>query len=157
MAQNETTSKDLGYDNILKELKKLESNPFVKVGLPQDGADTNASREGGFTNLDIAMVQEFGTEDGSIPERSHVRAAFDENKKKLNKLTDVLAGKIMDGKETVENALNKIGILKVSNIQKKIRTGLTPAVKRGGTPLLNTGQYVGSFTYTKVMNGEGEQ
>lgn len=152
----ETKEKDLGFKKIREELRKLEDKPFVKVGLPAEKSKTNKVRgfETGeqFTNLDIGFVQEFGTEDGSVPERSHIRAAFDQNKKKLEKLTDQLVGKIYDGKMTVEDALDILGLSKVTNIQKLIRSGLSPGLKfRSGTPLLDTGQYLAAMTFIRKM------
>lgn len=150
MAKNDTKDNDKGYDRIMRELKKLKANPYVKVGLPAKQEKTNTQRGDGFTNLDIAAVNEFGND--TVPERPHIRPAFDNNKKNLQKLTDKLAGQIYDGGMTVERSLDILGLKMVANIQKLVRSGLEPPVQRGGTPLVDTGQYVNSFTYTKVMD-----
>ena len=153
MAKSETKVKDLGIGKIFEELAKLEKDPFVKVGFPADLPKSKKKR-GKFTNIDIAFVQEFGSPDQGIPERSHIRAAFDENVKKLTKLSDELIGKIYDGVITVEKALGLIGEKKTANIQKKIRSGIDPPLKsRSGTPLLDTGQYVGSVGHKVFMKG----
>lgn len=153
MAKVETKEKDLGFEKIITELEKLDASPFVKVGLPTESQKTKEDR-GGFTNLDIAFQNEFGSPDNNIPERSHIRSAFDENIKKIAKLSDGLVGKIYDGKITVEDALNLIGLKKVANIQNKVRSGLEPEVQRGGTPLIDTGQYIGSIQHKIVMDGK---
>jgi len=172
MAKNETKEKDLGAARILKEMAKLEKQPFVKTGLPAEGQDTEANHEDseGLTNLDLGFIHEFGNPDQNIPERSHVRAAFDNNKKDLQKMTDTLAGKILDGKETVESSLDKIGLKKVANIQNLVRSGeeleeLSETTKKirlkktgdsDPTPLIDTAQYLNSITSVKKMEKESD-
>ena len=154
MGKSETKVKDLGFNKIIEELEKLDKGPFVKIGLPAEGKKTKEQREEGFTNLDIAFVQEFGSPKANIPERSHIRAAYDENLKKTQKFSDALVDKIYAGRITVEKALNLVGIKQVADIQKKIRSGIQPPVQRGGTPLLDTGQYVGSFSHKLIKSGK---
>jgi len=154
MGKGKVTTKetDKGFKSLMLEFKKLEAKPFVKVGLPEGKPKTKAERDG-VTNLDIAVVNEFGA--GPAPERSHIRAAFDQNKKELNQFTEKLMIKILDGKMKVDAALELLGLKKVSNIQKLVRSGLTPPLKRReGTPLIDTGVYISSITFAKIMKGK---
>lgn len=171
MAKNETIVKDRGAAKILVELKKLEKKPFVKVGVPAEKAEAHDEGDG-LTNIDLAFIHEFGTIDagGNIPERSHIRAAFDQAKQELNSLTEKLHGQILEGKTTVEDALDIIILKKVANIQKLVRAGLEPDLaeatlkirlakfgKKGAnpTPLIDTSQYLNSITGVKVMEKKG--
>lgn len=168
MAQNETKIKDKGMAKILVELKKLEDKPFVKTGQPAESKESGKAHEDGITNLDLAFIHEFGVD--NIPERSHIRAAFDSARQELQALTDKLIGQIYDGQKTVEEALDIIGLTKEANIQKLVRAGLSPDLadstkrarlskfgKKGAdpTPLIDTAQYINSIKSIKIMKKKG--
>src|SRR4051812_36975227 len=49
--------------------------------LPGSGAKVAPPpSEGGMTNAEIALVNEFGSQDGRVPERSFIRSTFDRNR-----------------------------------------------------------------------------
>lgn len=157
---------DRGFNRIVKELKKLQKKPYVKVGYPADASTTKDAKEyrdeqgnvvsdNFVTVLDVAIWSEFGTV--NAPERSFVRSSFDKNRSKYNKLTENLIKKIYDGSTTVEKALDILGLTLENDIKKFIRDGdVTPeslrAAQEGGTTLWDTGQLLNSITYIKVMN-----
>ena len=89
MARSRVKTKDIdhGYKRILRELKKLEKKPHVKVGFPIERKKTGEPKEGNefVTVLDVAIWHEFGTV--GLPERSFVRSSFDKNVSKYNQMT----------------------------------------------------------------------
>lgn len=119
-----TKEVDHGFKGIIKELRKLEYKPIVKIGFPFESKKPKQKHKGGgedsfVTVLEIAIWNEFGTI--RSPERSFIRAAFDKNRKKYLKMNKDLLLKIYSGKITVEKALDLLG----ETILNDIKTFLT--------------------------------
>lgn len=156
MAKNQTKEIDHGFKRIMIELKKLEYKPFVKIGYPEEKPKTNEDHKGGefVTVLDVAVFAEFGTINS--PERSFIRASFDNNVKKYEDLNKKLLVKIYSGTMTVEKALDILGETILNDIKTFIRNSeVEPksirAIREGGTTLWDTGQLINALTYIKVM------
>lgn len=152
-----TKETDYGFKGIIKELRKLEKKPYVKIGYPEKKSSTNADKEGNefVTVLDVALWHEFGTV--NMPERSFVRASFDQNQKKYEELNRKLLIKIYSGNMTVEKALDILGLTIENDIKTFIKSGeVSPesfrAINEGGVTLIDTAQLLNSITYIKVMN-----
>lgn len=153
---------DRGFKRIIKELKKLEKKPYVKVGFPAESSKTEAGKEDSdgdvsefVTVLEVAIYHEFGTI--NMPERSFIRASFDQERKKYEELNKKLLTDIYSGNKTVEKALDILGMTIENDIKAFIRNGdVSPesirALNEGGTTLDDTGQMLNSITYVKVMN-----
>lgn len=148
---------DHGFKGIVKELRKLEKKPYVKIGYPKEASKTNEEKDGNefVTVLDVALWHEFGT--NNMAERSFVRASFDQNQKKYEELNKKLLVKIYSGKMTVEKALDILGFTIENDIKAFIKDGeVNPdsqrAINEGGTTLWDTGQLINSITFIKVMN-----
>ena len=165
-----TTEKDLGFGSIIKELKKLEDKPFVKVGFPAEFKSGDKfkkfSIDGGdsveisnvVTVLDAAIWNEFGTE--TIPERSFVRAAFDANRSKYEKVTKKLLIKIYKSQMTVERALDILGLILENDIKTMILNGnfvplaISTVLRKGSEkPLIDTAQMINSVRFKRIMKG----
>lgn len=153
-----TKDKDLGYKRILKELKILEGKPHVKVGFPAKSKKKDAKKEGNefVTVLDVAIYSEFGTI--RAPERSFIRASFDENRNKYLALNKKLLKKIYSGSMTVSKALDVLGLTILNDIknfmvQGKVKPESFRALIEDGNTLVDTAQMLNSMTYIKVMNG----
>lgn len=117
-----TKVKDRGYNAIIRELKILENEPCVKVGLPDESRETwneHKDENGKFqdvTILDIGIFHEFGTDD--LPERSWLRAAHDAMVPDMNALIKRLHAAILEGRITVSTALGIMGLLAQKNTKK---------------------------------------
>lgn len=146
---------DRGFNRLMRVLNQaVRRKPHVRVGIRDDG--TGGSRaDSDLRNVDLAFIHEFGT--AKIPERSHFRAAFDENRDKLSRLTKKLQAQVFKGNMTMKQALAIIGEQQIINIKKKIRSGIPPPLspvtiarrkgKKGkATPLIDTGEYINSIT-----------
>jgi len=158
MAKVRTKEIDHGFKGIIKELRKLEYKPFVKIGYPAESKKTNEEHvESEFvTVLDIAIWHEFGTESGSLPERSFIRSSFDNNRKKYEKLNKKLLERIYSGRMTVEKALDILGETILNDIKAFLKNNeVTPkslrAIAQNGKTLVDTAQLMNSLTYKKVM------
>ena len=176
---------DLGYVRILGQLAILSKKPHVKIGInEQEGREPKEVRESGvpvkFRVLDVALVHEFGSRDGRIPQRSFVRATSDKNRRKWFGIAKGLKDRILRGQATVSSALDLMGVKGRSDMQRTIQKGIPPALaastlrrRRGApgggkktreifggknirvgkaTPLIDTGQLLGSIQYVKVLN-----
>ena len=132
--------RDLGYQKSMKNLKDLGMAPVdVFVGV---------RAESGGELVTIAAVNEFGSADGTIPERSFLRSTVDENRKKyLSALSAAIDKGITYGRAAMVRELGKVGQVAVGDVQRKIRDLDTPpnapsTVRQKGfdNPLIETGR-----------------
>jgi len=170
MVKSRVKTKDIdrGYKKILKELRKLEKKPYVKIGYPaRRPSTTNAKKEfrSGeglatdrfVTVLDVAIGQEFGN--SKTPERSFIRASFDARRRKYERINKKLIVKIYKGEMTVEKALDIIGLTIENDIKRflfsgKVKPESLRAISDGGKTLVDTAQLANSITFVKVMSGK---
>ena len=132
--------RDFGYRRIMRNLPAMgRSNPEVLVGIRADkGAEL----------LTIAAVNEFGSADGHVPERSYLRSTIDENQKKyLDMLTKATGDTIDKGAGAMRRELGKVGAVATADVQRKIRDLREPpnapstiAKKGSDNPLIDTGR-----------------
>ncbi len=148
--------KDYGWKALTKELRKLEKDPYVKIGVPKD----EKHPEDGESLLVIASSNEFGTNDGRIPERSYLRSTYDENRRIINSFITKSYDEIMTGKTTVEKALGQLGAFFKGKVQKKMVDLSTPAnapstikAKGSSNPLIDTGFLRQSIKEKVEMDG----
>lgn len=154
-----TKDVDKGYKALIKQLKLIEKNPYVKVGLLKD----EKSEDGGSLAV-IAASNEYGTDDGRIPERSYMRSTADKHGKNLNRMIDKGYDKIIKQKMTVHQLLNRVGLRAASLMQETITKLKTPALaastikaKGSSNPLVDQGQLRGSMRHGVVMDGKNSK
>ena len=151
---------DHGFKGIIKELRKLESKPHVKVGYPAESKIKDNPKESSdgsnslLTVLDVAIFSEFGTD--QLPERSYVRAAFDRNRKKYERMNKKLLVKIYAGQMSVEKALDILGLMIENDIKNYMREGRVKpksqrAIDDGGKTLIDTSQLMNSIVFKRIM------
>lgn len=141
---------DKGYKKLVNRLTDAWSTKHtVKVGIFES---EGAADHGGVSVLEVAIWNEFGTE--NIPSRSFVRAWFDENQAKCQQAITAMMRAAAQGKYTTNQALELLAQRFVGEMQKRIAAGIEPAnapstVARKGSskPLINTGQLRSSLTY----------
>lgn len=151
---NRVTDRDKGAKALMK---RLAQSGEITVGIHE--AEGSAAKEGDddagdMQLIDVAIVHEFGSEDGRIPRRSFIRDWEDE-KAEEHKGQLRQAGKaVIDGKLDAERALGRLGVLYQADIQKRISDGIDPAnaqstIDRKGSskPLIDTGQLRTSVTH----------
>lgn len=147
---------DRGYKAILKQLKLMEKDPYVKIGYTKD-----EKRDGGTSLITIASVHEFGSPINNIPERSFLRSAVSKHGSRIGKIIGRGYDDIIKGKSTVLKILTRVGVLvegltktQITNVQKP-PLKVSPREPDGGSnPLINTGHLRNSIKYEVKMNGE---
>lgn len=159
---------DRGWDKLNREVRKLARAPFVKVGFPEESADTTAPHKesAGQTVLGIALVHEFGTTKAgrnrqvTIPQRSFIRSTFDDKNRRWQAQISAFIGQISIGRMTVERALDRIGLIAVDDIKEKVASNIPPELsevtkklrKNKTEPfiaLMDTNQMVNSITFVR--------
>lgn len=160
--------KDLGLEKILHEFDKLAAKE-VAVGvlgeaaltkhenLPGDGESDSEA-----TLVDIAVWNEFGTDDGHIPERGAHRSAFEKNKKELEHRMEMTAEAVKLGNMDAKRGHDLLGIWYADQVKDEIREFDDPPnaeftqLKKGrplgkgvmvDNPLVDTGRYINSITH----------
>lgn len=120
----------------------------TKVGIQSDaGADSENN-----PIIVRAVANEFGT--GRIPERSFVRASFDEKEKLLKRTIDRLWQGVLAGRLTPGQALHLLGQMHEGHVKEKIVDLKEPpnapsTIKKKGSsnPLIDTSQMLNSVRY----------
>ena len=143
----------------LEEIQKrlAEDEYLVKVGLPDDPKLDTDGRPTGLTLGETARINEFGSEDGHVPERPAWRMGLAHGQKEFNRLNELNLHLVAVGKKTVEKALGELGAMGAARVKMEIRDGdfepnapSTIARKGSSHPLIDTGQEKQSVTWEIV-------
>ena len=165
----QVTDIDRGWKRLQALSKQLASNDVhVRVGVLDDGKEGSADR-GGFTNGMLAVAMEFGT--ATIPARSWIGRTFDKKRSEVQADMQRLLGHILDGKISVDKALNVLGAKYSAEVKNAVTQGeqipppnapSTLARKHAKTregaantvrTLIDTGRMVGSVTWAAFGGG----
>jgi hypothetical protein len=162
--------KDKGWNRLQELAKRLAANDVhVRVGVLDDGRAGSEDR-GGITTGQLAVAMEFGT--SHVPARSWVGLTFDRARAEVQADMRQLLGRVVDGKITVDKALNVLGakysaavkntVTQGEQIQPpnapstlarklaKTRAGAANAVRT----LIDTGRMVGAVTWATFGSGK---
>lgn len=149
MGRVDIKDEDRGYRDLVKRLFGLRTKARIDVGILED---KEHGEEGGATLLEIGTYNEFGT--ATIPERSFIRAWFDEDEPHLREQLAALMASVVEGKRTKEQVLEIMGQYCVGRIQARMAEGVAPpnapstvARKGSSTPLIDTGILRASISY----------
>lgn len=135
---------------VLDLQRRLEKNSRTLVGLPKAAG----TYEDGTPIAVIGAVQEFGSADGHIPERSFLRVPLRSNQELFIRIMKNLLPKVAAGEITMRNMLEMIGQRAVAVSQEAISAGIAPAnaastvaQKGSSVPLVDTGFLRQNITY----------
>lgn len=150
-----------------REFQRLKRKPYVKVGIQSQDfseakvADPASTETTAATLGEIAVFHEFGL---GVPERSFLRATYDNQWRAWKRLTDSLKAKILIGDESAVKALAVIGQRIEADIKMAIRNRIPPplsprTIRRKGSsvPLIDTGQLINSIRYVVVNASSNKQ
>lgn len=122
----------------------------VKVGLPKGAADY----PDGTSVIAVGATHEFGSDDGTIPERSFLRAAFRKHIKEYRKLGKSLGDRVQRGEMTQEEALEILGTRAAADVKEMIAEVSAPPnaestvrAKGSSNPLIDTGHLRQQITH----------
>lgn len=143
----------------LRELQeRLARNSAVNVGVPA----ASGSYEDGTPLAVIAAVNEFGSRDGRIPERSFLRVPIRQNLPELTKTMRMLLKQVVNGNLTVRQMFDSVGERAVGYSVEAISAGIQPpnapsTIRQKGSsqPLVDSGRLLQSLTYV-VEEGGGD-
>ena len=148
--------RDLGYDDVVSALSDMTG--FVTlVGVhEEEGARAHPEAEGpgGPTLAQIAATNEFGSEDGRVPERSFLRATIDVNRPGYVREIELVAAQAVDGIQPLPKGIGLLGA-RVEGDVKAHMTDLrdppnapaTIAAKGSSNPLIDTGRLRGAIRH----------
>lgn len=180
MAKSELRDTDKGWREMLRAAQALAGGAYVKVGILGDDergglhkTDPTTGKASPLTVAEIAVVNEFGTEDGHVPQRSFVRSTFDRMREELERdAAKLIVQVVLDRKMTVEAALSILGLKLATGIRSTIVDGSgvpppnAPSTARakargtgkarekaiaGARPLVDTGAMLAAISYGVVL------
>lgn len=144
--------KDKGYKELMTRFELNDGKLSVNIGFLRSSA-FYAGKDN-ITVAQVAAINEFGSNDGHVPERSFMRSSIDANKKQIERLLNKLSGKCVDGTMTPKKALGLVGEFVKSKMVSKINAGVPPdnaestiARKGSSKPLIDTGQLKNSIDW----------
>lgn len=162
---------DLGYNALLATLGDM-GDAAVYVGILQDQG-SELDEDGNITVAGYAAVNEFGSADGSVPERSFLRSTVDANGRIYESELQAVAIETVDAavrslssgqaEATLERGLGRVGARAARDVQLTIRDGGVPFKKNatstlaakypGDNPLIETGRMRQSISFAVSMDG----
>ncbi len=115
---------------MLTAAAQLSGGAYVKIGVLSDDergglhqTDPTTGKAAALSVAEIAVVNEYGTEDGLIPPRPAHRMTFDQQRETIARTAGKLLGRIVfDRTITVEDALNILGLQHATAIKNFITT-----------------------------------
>ena len=143
---------DRGFKKLVRNFRRMRPGPNVTVGV--QGSDAGTSRGPGFNNATLAAVHEFGSADGTIPQRSFLRATTDRERALI---TRMLTRAAREGavKGDIKRQLGIVGEKVRSEVIRTIDQSIglkalassTIRAKGSTKPLIDTGILKGSITW----------
>lgn len=119
---------DKGWSRLVRDMKdiKRKGESYAKAGV----LGSTAPREDGdpLSNVDIAIVHEFGAPNAGIPERSFIRSTFNRERAKYIQLLRLLAPRIYADQIDATKALGLLGLRMAADMKGAIQGGLSPAL-----------------------------
>lgn len=155
---------------FLKAMEQVARGPHVAVGITQEKFDLEKQVGPGepapaYSLGEIAVVHEFGSKDGRIPERSYLRVPAQDRRREMIAYIDELRKLVVGGKMSVRMALGRVGVKFESMIRERIRSNIPPKLKdatvrrktrdgkTGEVALVDWGQLLQAISSQVVMNG----
>lgn len=147
---------DRGWKHIADSFRAAKGGMVVHIGVQGIAAGERNENEG-VTNVELALIHEFGTPDNKPPERSFIRSSFDDHKKEYAGMLKAGSERILEGKLDIEQVVGVVGEKVLADIKQKINDGIDPpnadstiARKGSSTPLIDTAQMKNSLTMIVV-------
>jgi hypothetical protein len=143
---------DRGYAKRLKAIAEAAAGPTVtKIGVLGDKAD-KAHGDSGLTVGELATIHEFGL---GVPERSFIRAWFDQERPAILEALRAAHKQVLLGKLTPQRAGEVLGMRWAGQVQKFISDGrvkpelaeATIKAKGSSVPLIDSGQLRSAITW----------
>jgi hypothetical protein len=152
---------DRGWDGLVEMVSDIR-DAGVEVGLfDEDGVHPHSPE--GLTIAEIGAIQEFGTDDGHIPERSWLRSTYDEKASQFADEAERVAVAVIDRRLTVNQGLTVMGAAQVGEVKRTINNFTTPpnapatiAKKGKNDPLVDSRVMRNHVKFKRVKAGRRE-
>ena len=142
---------DKGYKRIQRELLKMGASE-VAIGIL--GESALEADENGFSLVDVAAVNEFGSDDGHVPERPAHRDTFERVRGQAGIRAEIAVNNVLHKGGTSKKQLNRLGLWYVGELQQEItafddppNAPATIAKKGADNPLIDTGRMKNSIQH----------
>lgn len=151
-----TSSIQKNFDwSKFRELRsRLEGMAGKEVVVGVTRASAGRHQTGEINNAELAAVHEFGTKDGTIPERSFIRSSMQDNSQNYVGMHAGNLRKVVRGEMPFERSLDLLGVKAASDVQQQIRRGEFEELKQttidrkgSSSPLIDTGNLRQSITH----------
>lgn len=149
--------------SVLRELSKR-----VVIGIPAGSMHPAEEGEAPVGNATLGYLFEYGAPERNLPARPHLVPGIESIRAQAAaRLKKAAQAAFLGDLAAPENALNTIGLIGVAAVQQQITDGafaplaertIKARVRRGRTgtkPLIDTGSYRRSFTYTITRGNAG--
>lgn len=154
MASSGITVIDSGFDALGARIESFTKDQLA-VSIGFQGPEATAIHEDSdLTNVMIAAINEYGTLDGRVPERSVIRATIDGDRAEIAEIAGRLQQGVLLGKLDKVQALKLLGEKIVALMRKRILAGIDPpnapstiAAKGSDKPWIDTSQVMKALSY----------
>lgn len=153
------TDKDKGWNELMTSFRLKAGETAALVGYTQSSGKYKGKDS--MTVAQVAAIQEYGSKDGKIPERSFIRSAMKEHEKEFKKLQKKVSAKVIAGKLSKSQALGILAQAAIDWIKNKIDSNVPPAnapstvaAKGSSHTLIDTGQMRNSLGWE--IKGSGK-
>lgn len=155
--------KDLGWQSMLHRMTAGTAATHVSAGVVGEEANL-VHDESGLTMGEIALLQEFGSDDGHIPSRPFLRQTFNRiSRKDIEYQMAQVSIKVMFRKIPRAVAMQEVGLWAVRKIKETIESGVKPdnapytiAQKGHGLTLRDSRALLEAIGYEIITGGYGE-
>ncbi|MBP6018794.1 MAG: hypothetical protein KA735_04830 [Burkholderiaceae bacterium] len=138
-----------------RELRtRLEGMADKEVVVGVTRASAGRHQTGEINNAELLAVHEFGSKDGSIPERAPVRSSMSKHQDKYVATHAENLRKVVRGEMPFDKSLDLLGLRAAADVQQNIRDGDFKPLKQAtinrkgsSTPLIDTGNLRQSITH----------
>jgi hypothetical protein len=159
--------RDRGYDALMRRVIGLKPVTIATGMLAKDGAQPKKGARA-LSLIEVAVWNHFGvaSKDGGwrIPPRRFISDWFDSEEPKLRAMLPDLFRQVIAGKLTREQALERMGLYCVGQIQQRIANRAyaknaksTEDRKHSSTPLVHTGQLRASISFDLREGGASHE
>lgn len=151
---SDVIDRDKGYAKFIRRILGSEK-VSVKVGVLTDAQHEGSSK----SVAEIAEIHELGL---GVPARPWLRPIVDGNRGVINQRIKRAAQLVATGGMTNVDAMDLVGQSIVNDVRARIRAGIPPeladsTLRQKGegktTPLIATGQFIGSITHEVEITG----
>ena len=155
--------RDTGWAALFKNIAELKDARLDVGVLDDDKGNAMPYENSALRVVEVAAINEFGTDDGHIPARPFVRPVFDAQREKAVSMLSPLLFDVLKGRKTLQGALGIVGEMLSQAMKMHIRSGAVTPANRPSTvahkgsdvPLLDEGFLVDAIDF-RVTSGKDE-